>query len=246
MSNIESMIPVLICVLLVAVLYSSVGHGGASGYLAIMTIFSFDTQILRSSALVLNILVSGIAFVQYYRRSFFRSRLFFPFAATSVPFAFLGGLISLDPSVYKKILSICLLFAVFRMTLNVSGKDANRRGLPITVGFITGAVLGLISGIIGVGGGIFLSPILLLLHWADMKETAAVSALFIFVNSIAGLVGILSTRLELGPEILVLVPAAVIGGIIGSNIGSTRISGRVLRYVLSLVLIFASVKLFLF
>lgn len=237
---------VLLGIFFVAVLYSSVGHGGASGYLAVMTIFSFNIQILRSSALLLNLFVSGIAFFQYYRKGFFKWKIFLPFALTSIPFAFLGGLISLDPLIYKKILGICLLFAVFRMITDIKAENKNRKNLSFPLGLVTGAILGFVSGIIGVGGGIFLSPLLLLLHWADMKETAAVSALFIFVNSAAGLSGILVSGLNLSTDIFIWVIAAILGGIIGSYTGSLKISGRVLRYILSLVLVFASIKLFLF
>lgn len=236
----------LLSVFLVAVLYSSVGHGGASGYLAVMTIFSFEQQILRPSALLLNLFVSGIAFFQYYRKGFFRLNLFLPFAIASIPFAFLGGMFTLDTFIYKKILGFCLLFAVFRMILNIKTDEIQRKNPSFKIGLVTGAILGFVSGIIGIGGGIFLSPLLLLFHWADMKETAAVSALFIFVNSAAGLTGILSSGLSLAPEIFIWVPAAILGGLIGAYFGSNKISGKTLRYAVSIVLVFASIKLFLY
>jgi uncharacterized membrane protein YfcA len=236
----------LLSIFFVAVLYSSVGHGGASGYLAIMTIFSFNPQILRSSALLLNLFVSGMAFLQYNRKGYFKWKLFLPFAVTSVPFAFLGGLISLDSFIYKIILGFCLLIAAFRMILNINTENISKKNISFQVGLAAGAMLGFVSGIIGVGGGIFLSPLLLLLHWADMKETCAVSALFIFVNSAAGFTGILLSDLSLSPQIFFWVPIALLGGIIGSYMGSIKISGKVLKYILSLVLFFASIKLFLF
>ena len=195
-----------------------------------MTIFGFNPNILRSSALLLNLFVAGIAFFQYYRKGYFKWNQFLPFAVTSIPFAFLGGMITLETLLYKKILGFCLLFAVFRMILNIKTGGIQRKILSFKIGLITGAVLGFVSGVIGVGGGIFLSPLLLLLHWADMKETAAVSALFIFVNSAAGLTGILSSGLNLPSEIFIWVPVALLGGIIGSSV----------------VLLFASVKLFFF
>jgi len=211
-----------------------------------MTIFSFNPQILRSSALLLNLFVSGIAFLQYNRKGYFKWKLFLPFAVTSVPFAFLGGLISLDSFIYKIILGFCLLIAAFRMILNINTENISKKNISFQVGLAAGAMLGFVSGIIGVGGGIFLSPLLLLLHWADMKETAAVSALFIFVNSAAGFTGILLSDLSLSPQIFFWVPIALLGGIIGSYMGSIKISGKVLKYILSLVLFFASIKLFLF
>lgn len=237
---------IICCIMIVSFFYSSVGHGGASGYLAIMTLFGLEPQLLRTSALLLNIFVSGIAFYQYYRKGYFRWKPFAAFAMSSIPAAFLGGLIIINPDVYKKILGVCLLFAVFRMLFFLKEKDFVKKRVSIFAGVLIGAVLGFVSGIIGVGGGIFLSPVLLLFHWADMKETAAVSALFIFVNSIAGMLGILSTGLSFYPQIMIWIFAALAGGIIGSYYGSSKITGKVLKYILSLVLTFASIKLVLF
>jgi len=241
----DVLIPVLLCIFVVALLYASVGHGGASGYLAIMTLFGFEPQFLRSSALLLNIFVSGIAFYQYHRKGYFKWNIFLPFAAASIPAAFLGGFISIDPVIYRKVLGVCLLIAVFRMTFFFVKRSVDKKSFSLYAGLIIGTVFGLISGVIGVGGGIFLSPLLLLMHWADMKETAAVSALFIFVNSIAGMTGILTAGTNLYPQIFILVLAAVIGGVVGSHFGSLKFPEKILKYVLSLVLVFASVKLFL-
>ena len=241
----DVLIPLLLSIFIVALLYASVGHGGASGYLAIMTLFGFEPQFLRSSALLLNIFVSGIAFYQYHRKGYFKWNLFLPFAAASVPAAFLGGLISIDPDIYRKVLGVCLLIAVFRMVFFFDNKSVDKKSFSIYAGLIIGAFFGLVSGVIGVGGGIFLSPLILLMHWADMKETVAVSALFIFVNSIAGMVGVLTADTNLYPQIFILVLAAVIGGLVGSHLGSVKLPEKILKYVLSLVLVFASVKLFL-
>jgi uncharacterized membrane protein YfcA len=237
---------ILICIVIVAFLYASVGHGGASGYLAIMSLFGLQPQMLRTSALLLNLFVSAIAFYQYNRKGFFKWKLFIPFALTSIPAAFLGGLITIAPGYYRIILGLCLLFAVFRMLFFLKEKITVRRKLPEYTGLLIGAVLGFVSGLIGVGGGIFLSPMLLLFHWADMKETAAVSALFIFVNSAAGILGIWSSGLNLHPQILVWVIAAVFGGLLGSYYGSSKLPVNILKYILSLVLAFASIKLLLF
>lgn len=243
--NIETLL--LFLILLIAFLYASVGHGGASGYLALMAVFGFEPQLLRSSALMLNVIVAGIAFYQYYRKGFFKWRLFLPFAVVSVPMAFLGAGISIDPSVYKKILGICLIFAILRM-LGAFGKERDHiKELPIYGGLIIGAVLGFVSGMIGIGGGIILSPVILLFHWAKMKETAAVSALFIFVNSIAGLAGLWSSgSIAPSSQIYLWVIAAVAGGVLGGYVGSSGLTNKKLKYVLAFVLILASFKLLAF
>jgi uncharacterized membrane protein YfcA len=236
--------PLLILfIIIVAFFYSSIGHGGASGYLAIMTLFNLEPQVLRPSALLLNLFVSGIAFYLYYRKGFFRWKLFYSFAITSIPAAFIGGMIFVTLNIYKKLLGISLLFAVFRMTFTFRTNGSLKKEVTIYTALFIGAILGFVSGILGVGGGIFLSPILLLFHWADMKETAAVSAIFIFVNSIAGLFGILSAGFIFYPKILIWVSAAILGGLFGSYFGSTKLPGMVLRYILAVVLTFASIKL---
>jgi len=230
-------------IFIVALFYASIGHGGASGYLAVMSLFAVEIQLMRPSALILNLFVSGIAFYHYNKNGFFKWRLFYPFAIASIPASFVGGLIAVDPGIYKIILGISLVVAVIRMLFFDNFQKEPRKQLSIFWGILIGTVLGLISGIIGIGGGIFLSPIILLMGWADMKETAAVSALFIFVNSTSGMLGMWSSGMKFSPQIYVWVIAAVIGGMIGSYLGSTKISIRSLKYVLSLVLLFASFKL---
>lgn len=230
-------------ILLLATLYSSVGHGGASGYLALMALFSFTPEIMRPSALVLNIFVSSIALFSYYRNGHFRLKLLLPFIITSVPFAFLGGAISINPEIYKIILGIFLLIAIARMVYRPKNeKEEIRNTNPVYAGLIGGS-LGFFSGLIGIGGGIILSPIIILLKWGTVKQTAAVSAAFILLNSISGLVGQLSHGIELAPEIGYMLAAAIAGGMIGSYLGSFKVSERALKYALSVVLVFASFKL---
>lgn len=233
-------------VFLMAVLYSSVGHGGASGYLALMAIFSFSPEFMRPSALVLNIFVSSIALFSYYKNGHFRMRLLLPFIITSVPFAFLGGLLTVDPKTYKIILGIFLIFAIARMLYQPKNQNDERNYANKYAAYIIGAFLGFLSGLIGIGGGIILSPIIILLNWGTMKQTAAVSAAFILVNSISGLIGQFSQGIQLAPEIGYMLAAAIVGGIIGSYLGSYKISNKVLKYALSVVLTFASFKLLFF
>lgn len=230
---------------LVAFLYSSVGHGGASGYLALMSIFNYSPQAMKPSALILNILVSGIAFYHYYRAGKFKWRIFLPFTGLSVPMAFIGAGVKIDTSVYKIILGICLIIASLRL-LGFIGKESDEiKPIHIPSAVMTGGIIGFLSGMIGIGGGIILSPLLLLLHWAKMKETAAISALFIFVNSIAGLAGVVNTEAAFSSNLIYFVFAALTGGIFGAYYGSGKFNTFVLKYLLASVLLFASVKLFI-
>jgi hypothetical protein len=230
-------------VFLMAVLYSSVGHGGASGYLALMAIFSFSPEFMRPSALILNIFVSSIAFFSFYRNHHFRIKLLLPFIITSVPFAFLGGLITVNPKTYKIILGTFLIIAIIRIVYRPKNQGNEIKPINNRIAYLIGTFLGFFSGLIGIGGGIILSPIIILLKWGTMKETAAVSAAFILVNSISGLTGQFSQGIQLAPEIGYMLAVAITGGVIGSYMGSYKISEKTLKYSLSVVLIFASYKL---
>ena len=233
----------LIILPIVAFLYASVGHGGASGYLALMAIFSFAPETMKPTALLLNLFVAGIAFYHYYKAGHFNKKLFMAFAMSSIPLAFLGGMIELDASIYKKILGVLLIFAILKM-LNVFGKEgAFIKDVKLWQGLIVGGVIGFFSGLIGIGGGIILTPIILLLHWGRMKEAAAVSALFIWVNSASGLAGQFISGNTVSSQSFVLVAVALFGGFIGSYYGSKKFGNKFLRYMLALVLIIASVKL---
>ncbi len=234
----------LILLPLVAFLYASVGHGGASGYLALMALFSFAPETMKPTALLLNLFVAGIASYHYYKAGYFNKKLFLSFAIASIPFAFLGGMIEVDASIYKKILAVLLVFAILKM-LNIFGKESTIiKDVKLWQGIIVGAVIGFFSGLIGIGGGIILTPVILLLHWGKMKEAAAVSALFIWVNSAAGLTGQFTNGYTLSSQSFVLVAIALIGGFFGSYYGSKKINNQLLRYMLALVLTIASVKLF--
>ena len=173
---------------IMAFLYASVGHGGASGYLAIMAIFAIAPPVMKQTALLLNLGVSLMSFIAFYRQGYFKWNLFWPFALGSIPAAFLGARIPLTDSTYKQILGACLFLAVIRMVVTL--KESEPRKLNLGLGVLSGSVIGLLSGMIGIGGGIILSPLLLLFRWASLKEAAAISALFIFVNSVSGLAGL--------------------------------------------------------
>jgi len=236
---------ILFCILLavVAFLYSSVGHGGASGYLALMSLFSFPISVMKPSALLLNLFVSAISFYFYYRKEFYKPKLFYPFAITSVPAAFLGGMMPLENSTYKILLGIVLILAAFRLLGFFINKENEIKPINNVLAMAIGFAIGLLSGMLGIGGGVILSPVLLLLGWATIKETAAISSLFIFVNSIAGLSGYFMGDKTFPSDSFYLVPIAVFGGFLGSYYGSSYFSNKVLKYVLASVILIASFKL---
>jgi len=230
---------------IVAFLYASVGHGGASGYLALMALFAFAPETMKPTALLLNLFVAGIAFVHYYHAGFFNAKLFVAFALASIPLAFVGGMIEVEAGIYKKILAVLLIFAILKM-LNVFGKESIViRNIKIWQGLLVGGIIGFFSGLIGIGGGIILTPVILLLHWGKMKEAAAVSALFIWVNSASGLAGQLTGGAKISAQAFILVGLALFGGFFGSYYGSKKFNSNKLRYLLAFVLIIASVKLFM-
>jgi uncharacterized membrane protein YfcA len=211
-----------------------------------MAVFSFPSDMMKQTALLLNLFVAGIAFYQYYKGGYFNRGLFLFFALGSVPAAFIGGLWSLDPWLYKKILGFILFFAIARMLFKKESTQQKNKQVAAPIGLIIGIVIGLFSGLIGIGGGIILTPVILLFHWGTMKEAAAVSALFIWVNSASGLFGQLSSGVNLTTNAFVLVGLALVGGIFGSYYGSQRWNNRRLEYFLALVLTSAGIKLILF
>jgi len=244
MFQLENIYLFLIILPIVSFLYSSVGHGGASGYLALMALFSFAPETMKPTALLLNLFVAGISFYYYYKEGFFNKKLFISFAISSIPLAFLGGTIDIDASIYKKILAVLLVFAILKM-LNVFGKESDElKQVKLWQGLVLGGIIGFFSGLIGIGGGIILTPVILLLHWGKMKEAAAVSALFIWVNSASGLIGQLTMGIRLSSETFVLVGIALIGGVLGGYLGSKKINNQNLRYILVFVLVIACFKLF--
>ena len=232
-----------ILLFLVAFLYASVGHGGASGYLALMALFGTAPEVMKPTALLLNLFVSLTSFIQFYRGKHFNWKLFLPFAVASVPMAYVGGLITIDATVYKKILGLLLIIPIVRFLFFSNIKVEEIRKSNILLSLVLGAAIGFLSGLIGIGGGIILSPILLLLKWADMKQTAAISALFIFVNSLSGLAGQLSKGISFNPDMYTYVAIAFIGGLCGAYLGSIKFNQNILKYMLAVVLILAAYKL---
>lgn len=226
---------------IMAFLYASVGHGGASGYLAVMALFAIAPPVMKQTALLLNLGVSFMSFIAFYRQGYFKWTLFWPFAIGSIPAAFLGARIPLTDSTYKQILGACLFLAVIRMVITL--KESEPRKLNLGMGVLAGAAIGILSGMIGIGGGIILSPLVLLFRWASLKEAAAVSALFIFVNSVSGLAG-LKTWIPLDQsQMLYWLVASLVGGFLGARWGAGIASNVKVKWILALVLVIASFKL---
>jgi uncharacterized membrane protein YfcA len=231
-------------IFLAAVLYASVGHGGASAYLAVMALFGIAPQVMRPTALALNILVSLIALIKFYRASYFSWRLFLPFALTSLPLAFVGGSIVLPTAIYKPVVGAVLIYAAIRLFFSANvGQQSEVRSVNLPLAMGSGGLIGLLSGLTGVGGGIFLSPLLVLMRWGDMRHVAGVAAAFVWVNSIAGLAGHLSIVSELPSFLPLWALAAAGGGWLGAEYGSKRLGNPALRRLLAVVLVIAGLKM---
>jgi uncharacterized membrane protein YfcA len=230
--------------LLIACLYSCVGHGGASGYIALMSIYAFSPDFIKPAALLLNIVVSMLAFVQFYRAGYFKWNLFYPFALASVPAAFLGGTLTVDEEVFHMILGLLLIFPIFNLLgfFNPAEERVLRKP-PLVWAFVAGGLIGFLSGVMGIGGGILLSPLLLLARWANVKETAAISALYIFVNSVAGILGYSSVGFVWDESFFGLIAVVLLGGLAGAYVGSFQLNTIVLKRILAAVLMVATVKL---
>ncbi len=241
----------VLLLIIIALLYSSVGHGGASGYLAAMALLGLAPEVMRPTALALNVLVASIGTVQFARAGHFHWPLFWPFAVMSIPAAAIGGKIQLPPSLYEPLLGAVLLFSAWRLAKirkPPTGCDEKELHPPkIPLALLVGAALGMLSGLTGTGGGIFLSPLILLCGWATPKQTSAVSAAFILFNSIAGLFGFFTsgaTIPDIWPAWIGPFGAAVmVGGFAGSYFGARRLPSLTIRRLLAFVLLIAGTKL---
>ncbi|MBC8421752.1 sulfite exporter TauE/SafE family protein [bacterium] len=235
-----------IAVLVMAALYSTVGHGGGSGYLAVLALAAISPEQMRPTALLLNVVVSSIATWKFVATGTFRKDLFFPLILASIPAAFAGGYVEIPNTIYKPIVGLILLYAAIKLFIPIDGHEKTTKPNGVAV-LIAGVVIGFLSGIIGIGGGIFLSPLVLLLGWTTAKQTAAISAPFILVNSIAGLGGVFADQGQLPVELGFIAPlaiAVVIGGFVGATFGSKKLGHQGLRTTLGAVLLIASIKMF--
>ena len=232
--------------LVAAFAYAAVGHGGASAYIAAMALAGIAPAEMRPIALTLNLLVSAIATYKFKRAGYFKWRLFWPFAVVSVPLAFLGGAITLPGHAYKALVGVVLIYAAWQLWRSARAGEEMREvhEPPLALAMSVGALLGFLSGLTGVGGGIFLSPLLLLTGWAGTKQTSAVAAPFILVNSIAGLAGGFTVKAASLPmQIWILALAVLIGGWLGAEYGSRRFANPLIRRMLAVVLAVAGAKM---
>jgi uncharacterized membrane protein YfcA len=228
-----------------AVLYSAVGNAGASGYLAVMTFAGLAPEAMKSTALLLNISVALITTVRFSRAGYFSWPIFWPFTVTAVPCAFLGGVLVLPSPLYRVLVGLVLVFAAYRLFWYTDETKPRLTAVPCWPALLLGAALGFVSGLTGIGGGIFLGPLLMIMGWAEPRQSAGVSSAFILVNSVAGLVGETVSGQALPSAAPLWVCAVVVGGLAGSELGVRRLAEVTLRRLLALVLLIAGVKLLL-
>ena len=227
-------------VFIVAALYSSAGFGGASGYLIVMNFFGVPANIMASTALLLNIFVSSISFANYHKAGHFRSKLLVPFLITSIPAAFLGGRIELSSEAYSVLLYSVLTYLALRMVFFptiTEAPDWTARPIPLWAALVSGAGIGLISGILGIGGGIFLSPLIILMGWGNSKQAAASAGGFIAINSLSGLISrVTHGAFEIGEFGIPMVLVGLLGALIGSLLGAVHFSSAGVRRALGDIL----------
>jgi uncharacterized protein len=231
------------CMFAGAALYTSVGHAGASAYIALMALFGLQAAVMRPTALALNILVSAFTSFRFLRAGLFRWRVFWPFAVGAIPFAFVGGSIQLPGAYYRPLVGAVLLLSGVRLLWPRELKsNLQPQDPPIWAGILCGVGIGLLSGLTGTGGGIFLSPLLLFLGWSDTRSASGVAAVFILCNSIAGLLGNLAIVKALPPDLWIYAIAVGLGALLGTTLGIQWRAPVILK-ALGLVLLIAGLKL---
>lgn len=241
----EVMLYVLFLLPVAAFFYASVGHGGASSYLMILALAGFAPEEIRPTALLMNIIISFVAFQNHRKTCDFPQKLFWQLAIFSIPAAFIGGMVTVEPEIYLKILGFLLLFPVLQF-MGAFPENKFEISKTLLLPPVIGILIGFFSGLIGIGGGIILSPVLLMLGWTNIRQTAALSALFIFVNSVAGYIGTLGFSLSFDPALWIYIPPTIIAGMLGSYFGARRFNARLVKNLLTFVLAGAAMKFIFF
>ena len=243
----EGVVTLTALILAAALLYSAVGFAGGSGYLAAMALFGVTPTVMRPAALCLNVFVAAIAAIKYYRVGAFSWGLFWPFAAASVPLAFIGGSLTLPRDVYRPVVGAALVYAAWLCLSRsvAAGEPRVRRARPEVMA-LAGGSIGFLAGLTGVGGGIFLSPLILLAKWAEPRVVSGIAASFILVNSAAGLLGMLAQSMALPAQLPLWTAAAVVGGWLGSELGSRHLSNTMIQRLLAVILAVAGLRMALF
>ena len=235
-----------VCLFFAAFLFSSVGNAGATGYLSAMAIVGIAPNEMRPAALILNILVASIASYKYLRARCFSLNVFLPFAIASIPLSFIGGAVHLPSKGMKIAIGIVLILSAFLMLLRVRFRsEYELKKLPFPVGLFSGSIIGFLSGLTAIGGGIFLSPLLVFFKWSTIRNASGIAALFILVNSISGLLGQISKGIHVNSNIWLWSISVIIGGYIGSELGSKKLKKEAIIYFLFCVLIVAAIKMFI-
>jgi len=232
----------------VAALYSSVGHAGASGYIAAMALLGFAPEQMRPTALALNLLVGGIGLFRFWRGGHVRWRNVLPFVLASAPAAYFAARIQLPAQTYSLLLGFVLLVAaagVFRSAARAERNDAEAEGrrVPWLAGLLVGATIGVLSGLTGTGGAIFLTPLLLFAHWMPTREASGTSVAFVWINSLTALAGLLQATGTLPQALPLWLIAVAIGALLGTQLGLKWLPVKGLRYALGVVLVIAAGKL---
>lgn len=248
MSDAELLLALLFA--LVAVLYSSVGHAGASGYLAAMALVGLAPEQMRPTALALNLLVGGIGLLRFWRGGFVRWRNVLPFALASAPAAFFAARVQLPKQSYSLLLGLILLIAalgVFRSATRAASEDVRAQGrvVPWLPALLAGGSIGVLSGLTGTGGAIFLTPLLLFMHWMPTREASGTSVAFVWINSLTALAGLLQAQGTLPEALPLWLGAVAVGALVGTQLGLKWLPVRMLRYALGVVLLIAAGKLLL-
>ncbi len=234
------------CLLLGAILYTSVGHAGASIYIAIMTLFNIPSSVIKPTALVLNIFIASFTSWRFIRKGFFDLKVLLPIALGAIPFAFLGGYINAPSHIYKSIVGFILIISAISLVTDLSKKiDKNLKKPPFFLAVLIGSCIGFLAGLTGTGGGIFLSPLILFLGWSSTKTTSGITALFILINSSFGLLGNYSSIQSLPNQLPLFIGATLIGALIGTTLGIKFYTANTIKKTLALVLVIAGLKLLL-